>query len=196
MKKENTINTINKVDVLCDIAELHPEIRLPKRRDILFIDSRKDSKPLFDKDLHINPGTAYNQVVSYFLDKIPAPEVYTLDEERLWTELVLNRGLTQKEEALLQSAVEISNVHDDPDILDEIIAEYTHREYTDHPLLYPIRLFIYFLQTGRLTLEITKIEYDACSGKKTAKAMDRVLTNKSEELTAEEVRLILKGIFG
>lgn len=193
MKKERTIN---KLEVLNSIAQLHPEICLPDAKDTLLIDSHKDSKPLFDKDLHINPGTACSQVASYFLGKIPAPEVYTLEEERLWAELVLNRKLAKKEEALLQSAVEVSNVHEDPDILDHIIAGHTHREDTDHPLLYPVRLFLYLKNTGRWTMRLTKMEYDACSGNKTAKAMDRVMANKSKVLKLEEVRLILKGFFG
>ena len=193
MKKKRIINNL---EVLNSIAQLHPETCLPDAKDTLLIDSHKDSKPLFDKDLHINQGTAYNQVVSYFLDKIPAPEVYTLEEERLWTQLVINRKLTKKEEALLQSAVEVSNVHEDPDILDHIIAGHTHREDTDHPLLYPVRLFIHFKNTGRWTLQLTKIQYNACSDYKTREAMDRVMANKSKMLKLGEVRLILKGLFG
>lgn len=189
-------NTFDKLTTLVNIAKLHPEVRLPMERDILFIDNRKDSKPLFDKNLHINPGTAYNQVVSYFLDKIPAPEVYTLEEERLWTQLVINRKLTKKEENLLQSAVEISNVHEAPDILDHIIASHTHRKDTDHPLLYPVRLFLYFCKTGCWTLGMKEIEYNACSTDKTKVAMKRVLDNKSKALTPEEARLVVKGIFG
>ena len=193
MKKKRIIN---KLEVLNSIAQLHPETCLPDAKDTLLIDSRKDSKPLFDKDLHINPDTAYNQVVSYYLEKIPAPEVYTLEEERLWTQLVINRKLTKKEEALLQSAVEVSNVHEDPDTLDYIIAKHTHREDTDHPLLYPVRLFIHFKNTGRWTLVLTRIQYNACSGQKTMEAMDRVMANKSKVLKPEEVKLILKGFLG
>lgn len=189
-------NTFDKLAILANITKLHPEVHLPSEKEILFIDNRKDSKPLFDKDLHINPGTAYNQVVSYFLDKIPAPEVYTLEEERLWTQLVINRKLTKKEENLLQSAVEISNVHEDPDILDNIIAGHTHRKDTNNPLLYPVRLFLYLCDTGRWTLEMTEIEYNACSDDKTKAAMDRVLDNKSKALKPEEALMILKGIFG
>ena len=37
-------NTFDKLTTLVNIAKLHPEVRLPMERDILFIDNRKDKK--------------------------------------------------------------------------------------------------------------------------------------------------------